>query len=129
MRGRYSFPWIAPLPLVRTLYCWVLSKGVSSTIFKVFRMTRPGIEARSLGPLTNTLTTWPMVQIPVRVFANGLEDLDSIPGWVQSQVELWQRLKKWYLMSRCLTLSIIRYGSRVVEQSKERSSALPYTSV
>ena len=27
---------------------------------------------------------------------------------VQSQVESYQRLKKWYLMSPCLTLSIIR---------------------
>ena len=33
--------------------------------------------------------------------------------WVQSQVESYQRLKKWYLMPLCLTLSIIRYGSRV----------------
>ena len=55
-RGRYSFPWIAPtLPLIHTLYCWVLSKEVSSTILKVFGMTRPGIEPRSPGPLANTL--------------------------------------------------------------------------
>ena len=33
--------------------------------------------------------------------------------WVQSQVESYQRLRKWYLMPPCLTLSIIRYGSRV----------------
>ena len=33
--------------------------------------------------------------------------------WVQSQVESYQRLKNWYLMHPCLTLSIIRYGSRV----------------
>ena len=33
--------------------------------------------------------------------------------WVQSQVESYQRLKKWYLMPPCLTLSIIRYGSMV----------------
>ena len=32
---------------------------------------------------------------------------------VQSQVESYQRLKKWYLMPPCLTLSIIRYESRV----------------
>ena len=32
---------------------------------------------------------------------------------VQSQVESYQRLKKWYLMLPCLTLSIISYGSRV----------------
>ena len=33
--------------------------------------------------------------------------------WIQSQVESYQRLKKWYLMPPCLILSIIRYGSRV----------------
>ena len=33
--------------------------------------------------------------------------------WVQSKVMSYQRLKKWYLMPPCLTLSIIRYGSRV----------------
>ena len=32
---------------------------------------------------------------------------------VQYQVELYQRIEKWYLMPHCLTLSIIRYGSRV----------------
>ena len=32
---------------------------------------------------------------------------------VQSQVESYQRLKKWYLMLPWLALSIIRYGSRV----------------
>ena len=36
---------------------------------------------------------------------------ESICQW--SQVESYQRLKKWYLMPPCLTLSIIRYGSRV----------------
>ena len=33
--------------------------------------------------------------------------------WFQSQVESYQRLKKWYLMPPCLILSIITYGSRV----------------
>ena len=33
--------------------------------------------------------------------------------WVQSQVESYQRLKKWYLMPPWLTLSIIKYRSRV----------------
>ena len=33
--------------------------------------------------------------------------------WVQSHVELYRRLKKWYLIPPCLTLSIIRYRSRV----------------
>ena len=44
----------------------------------------------------------PDIGIMVRVCANGQGDLGS-----------YQRLKKWYLMSPCLTLSIIRYGSRV----------------
>ena len=32
---------------------------------------------------------------------------------VQSKVESYQRLQKWYLIPPCLTLSIIRYVSRV----------------
>ena len=42
-----------------------------------------------------------------RVFCNGLEIR------VQSQVESYKRLKKWYLMIPCLTLSTIKYGSRI----------------
>ena len=48
------------LPLIRTLYCWVLSKEVSSTILKVFGMTLPRTEPRFPGPLVNTLPTKPM---------------------------------------------------------------------
>ena len=47
---------------------------------------------------------------------------------VQSQVELYQRLKKWYL----IPLNTQHYKVRIkgkVEQSKEKSSALRYTSV
>ena len=59
--GRYSFSLeCSILPLIRTLYCWVLSKEVSSIIFTVFGITRSGIELRSPGPLTNTLPTRPM---------------------------------------------------------------------
>ena len=52
------------------------------------------------------------ISVPVRVFTNGSGD------GVQSLVESYQRLKKWYLMSPCLTLSIIRYISRVNEAIK-----------
>ena len=41
-----------------------------------------------------------------RVFANGPEDLCSISGRVIPK-------KKWYLISPCLALSIIRYVSRI----------------
>ena len=43
--------------------------------------------------------------------------------WFQSQVESYQRLKKWYLMPPCLTLSIIRYGSRVKWSNPEKGVA------
>ena len=43
----------------------------------------------------------------VRVFDNGPGDLGSIPGRVIPKTQ------KWYLMPPSLTLSIIRYGSRV----------------
>ena len=62
------------LPLIHTFYCRVLSKEVSSTIFKVFGMTWPGIEPRFPGRLANTLPTRPMhiyVYVCVCVRASG----------------------------------------------------------
>ncbi len=55
-------------------------------------MTRPGIEPRSHGPLANTLPTihWKICKY------------DGMP-----------KSEKWYLIPPCLTLRIIRYGSRV----------------
>ena len=47
--------------------------------------------------------------------------------WVQSQVESYQRLKKWYSVPPCLTLSTEVRIKGKVEQSKGRNSALPYT--
>ena len=62
-RGRALFPSLdcSILHLIHTLYCWVLSKVVSSTIFKVFGMMWPGIEPSSPRPWVNTLPTWPMI--------------------------------------------------------------------
>ena len=54
--------YCSTLPLIHTLYSWMLSKEVSSTIFKVFGMTWPGIEPGSPGPLANTLLSWPMAE-------------------------------------------------------------------
>ena len=92
--GCYSFPWIDPLYpwYVPFFYCWVLSKKVSSTIFGVFGMTRPGIEPRSPGSLANTLPSRSMS----RTLAWWLEYSPiARETWVQSQVESYQRLKKW----------------------------------
>ena len=66
--GRYSFPNCSTLPLIRTLYCWVLSKEVSSTIFKLFGMTRNGIEPRSSGQLANTLPTRLMSRLYIYIY-------------------------------------------------------------
>ena len=44
---------------------------------------------------------------------------------IQSQIEAYQRLKKWYLIPPCLTLSIIRYGSRV-KWSNPRKEIAPF---
>ena len=54
-----------------------------------------------------------------RVFTNGPGDLGSMPSRVIPKTQ------KKYLMPPCLTLSIRLKGK--VEQSKERSSAFPYT--
>ena len=45
----------------------MLGKEVSTTILKVFGMTRPGIEPRSPGPLANTLPTSPMSRLEIYI--------------------------------------------------------------
>ena len=41
-----------------------VKQGGIKYYFWVFGMTRPGIEAQSLGPLANTLTIMPMARPP-----------------------------------------------------------------
>ena len=48
--------------------------------------------------------------------------------WVQSQIESYQTLKKWYLMLSCLTLSIIRYVSRIKWSNSGKGVAPSLTS-
>ena len=52
-----------------------------------------------------------------RVFFNVPGDRGSIPGRVIRKTE------KWYLMSTCLTISIIKYGSRVKWSSPRTGEA------
>ena len=49
----------------------------------------------------------PLLFLVGRVFANGPGDLGSIPGHVIPKI------LKWYLIHPCLTLSNIRYVSRI----------------
>ena len=53
-----------------------------------------------------------------RVFVNGSGDRVSIPIWVIPKIQ------KWYLMPPCLTLIIIRYGSRVKWSNPGKGEAL-----
>ena len=87
----------------------MLSKVVSSTIFKVFGMTRPGIEPRSPGPLANTLTAGPMsrnhgqanasriILICQEIFQNygTLEELNSDDGLPFTYLPFKQFLVDW----------------------------------
>ena len=68
---------------MHTLYCWVLNKEVSSTIFKVFGMTQPGIEPRSPRPLANTQTT--------RLMSHDARTLSECPVHLQGSMLLIQR--------------------------------------
>ena len=56
-----------------------------------------------------------------RALSNGPET------WVQSQVESYQRHKKWNSMTTCLTIIIIRYGSRVKWSNQGRKVASSQT--
>ena len=59
-----------------------------------------------------------------RVFANGLGDLGSIPGWVIPKT------LKMVLDTSLLKTQQYKVGIKgKVEQSRERSSVLPFTSV
>ena len=61
----------------------------------------------------SSLAKW--VECSLMVWENG----------VQSLIESYQRLKKWYLICPCLTLSIIRYVSRV-KWSNTRKGVVPF---
>ena len=71
--------------------------------------------------LSLSLSLWHW--LAVRVFANGPRDLGSIPGRVIP------KFKKWYLMPPCVCQHYKVKMKGKVEQSMERSSALPYTLV
>ena len=58
--GRYSIPRIAPLYPWYVPYIAEFKQGGIKYYFKVFGMTRRGIEPRSSSPLANSLPTKPM---------------------------------------------------------------------
>ena len=90
-------------------------------------MTRPGIEPRCPEPLANPLPTsqWGgVIGLVGRVFASGSGGLGSIPGRV-----IPKTLKILFDTSSLNTQQYKVRNKSKVEQYRERSSALPYTSV
>ena len=82
--------------------------------------------AISLKTEESTLSNMPVLQLFLvgRVFTNGLRDLGSIPGGI-----IPKTLK---MVLDTYLLNTLHYKVRIrgkVEQSWERSSAVPYTSV
>ena len=87
----------------------MLKKEVSSTIFKDFRMTRPGFEPRSTEPLANTQLTKPIVQAKSETAIDFLsitqksDDSDEIkPDFFKAiaVLELLYRCSTWTLKKR-----------------------------
>ena len=68
--------------------------------------------------LWNSIIYW-LIDLVVSVFANGLGNLGSIPGLVIPKI------LKWYLISPCLTLSNIKYVSRVEWSNPGKEIAPP----
>ena len=124
-KGRhYSFPWLLHLPLIRTLQYWVLSKGLSSTIFESLVWLDQGIEPPSPGPLANTLTTISMGQlyIPNRLIGLVGRVFTSVPG---AWVHVIPKSLKMVLDGSLLNTQ--QYKVRIkgkVEQSRETCSVL-----
>ena len=77
-------------------------------------------------------TTNQLIDLVVRVFANGLVDRGSIPGQVipKTQKKKKKKKKKKVLDATLLNTQHHKvYIKGKVEQSRERSSTLPYTLV
>ena len=86
------FPGLLHFTLETYLIMLSVKQGGIKHSFWVFGRTQPEIEPRSPGPLANTL---PLSQWWLEC------SLIVWETWVQSQVESYQRLKKWYLMPSC----------------------------
>ena len=72
----------------------------------------------------DTLFGLPDIGLPIRVFANGPRDLSSIPGRVIPKTQKMVLDASFLNTQHC---NVRNKGK--VEQSRERSSALPYTLV
>ena len=87
--GATPFPRLLHFTLDTYLNWYVLSKEVSSTILKVFGMTRSEIEPQSSGPLANTLLTRPMSRYLLRIIHMKIESSIPIEYTYFSNKPIW----------------------------------------
>ena len=80
----------------------MLSKVLSSSIFKVFGMTRPGIEPRSPGPLANTLTAGPMSRLSIFLTLFTPIEIPQRPNTKRSQQFFYCRILSWSFSKKYL---------------------------
>ena len=97
------------LALIHNLYCWVLSKEVSITIFWVFGMTRPGIEPRSPWPLANTLLIKPIGTLMVSVFYRWGQTVECCTCFCMMVTDYWV----WQIALRFAYFSILNPGELI----------------
>ena len=82
---------------------------VSSSIFKVFGMTRPGIEPRSPGPLANTLTAGPMSRL-IYISSCRATSMD-LPEPLQQPVSIIHRSQLVFNATPCIGTEMLHIGS------------------
>ncbi len=102
--------------------------GAFGTVTKRFLK---GLEDLKVGGRVETIQTTALLRA-ARILRRVLETVHQLSGGLRFNPKSSQTKdsKKWYLMPSCLTLSIIKVRIKgKVEQSRERSSALPYTLV
>ena len=99
---KYSSPFINPLVTVpkASITIGIIVTFISHSFFSIL-LQGPG-----------TYLSFAFFQFYSMVSRNAKSTILQVlfrETWVQSQVESYQRLKKWYSMLPCLTLSIIKY--------------------
>ena len=117
----------------------MLSKAVSSTIFKIFGMTRPRIEARSPGPLDEHSTNEanePVLDYNFLLKNKNLHFKTAsfcifyISNWGSIPDLVIPKNKKMVLDASLFNIQYFKVRIMgKVEQSREWSSAFPYISV
>ena len=99
------------------------------------RLLRRGLEfhVRTINKSaqTKSLETYLIILVYIHIYTSSLAEWIQCSPMapqtrIQSQVKSYQRLKKWYLIPPCLTLSIIRCVSRVKWRNQGKGVTLGF---